>query len=68
MIRAVFFRSGGLRGFELIDAAHIRHRHVLIIDDVVTTGATTSALADKLSQAGDVRISVFSIAIAKQHH
>jgi ComF family protein len=54
--------------FELIDAAPIRHRHVLIIDDVVTTGATTSALADKLSQAGDVRISVFSIAIAKQHH
>jgi predicted amidophosphoribosyltransferase len=41
---------------------------VLIVDDVVTTGATTTALASQLSLAGDVRISVFSLAIVKQHH
>lgn len=54
--------------FQLIDADAIRHRHVLIVDDVVTTGATTSALAAQLSTAGDVRVSVFSLAIVKQHH
>lgn len=54
--------------FQLVDADAIRHRHVLIVDDVVTTGATTTALASQLSLAGDVRISVFSLAIVKQHH
>lgn len=54
--------------FQLVDADAIRHRHVLIVDDVVTTGATTTALASQLSTAGDVRISVFSLAIVKQHH
>lgn len=54
--------------FQLIDADAIRHRHVLIVDDVVTTGATTTTLASQLSLAGDVRISVFSLAIVKQHH
>ena len=54
--------------FQLIDADAIRHRHVLIVDDVVTTGATTTALASQLSTAGDVRVSVFSLAIVKQHH
>ena len=54
--------------FQLIDADAIRHRHVLIVDDVVTTGATTTALASQLSTAGDVHISVFSLAIVKQHH
>ena len=41
---------------------------VPIADDVVTTGATTTALAAQLSLAGDVRISVFSLAIVKQQH
>ena len=54
--------------FQLVDANAIRHRHVLIVDDVVTTGATTTALASQLSTAGNVRISVFSLAIVKQHH
>ncbi len=54
--------------FQLVNADAIRHRHVLIVDDVVTTGATTTALASQLSTAGDVRISVFSLAIVKQHH
>lgn len=54
--------------FQLVDADAICHRHVLIVDDVVTTGATTTALASQLSTAGDVRVSVFSLAIVKQHH
>ncbi len=42
----------------------IRHRHVLIVDDVITTGATVRQLAATLRQAGVRRISVMTVAQA----
>ena len=38
--------------------------HVLIIDDVLTTGATTTACADALKEVEGVRISVLTLAVA----
>lgn len=40
----------------------IRARHVLLVDDVVTTGATSSQLANVALQAGAERVSVAAIA------
>jgi predicted amidophosphoribosyltransferase len=41
------------------------YRHVLIVDDVMTTGETCRQLADALLGAGVKRVSVLVIARAK---
>lgn len=51
--------------FELIDALAVRGKHLLIVDDVVTTGATVIACAKELAKAGDVKISVLALGFAK---
>ena len=51
--------------FELKDAATIQGKHLLIVDDVVTTGATIIACAKELCKAEGVRISVLSLGLAK---
>lgn len=53
------------RVFELIDAETIKGKHLLLIDDVVTTGATIIACVTQLMKAGGVRISVLSLGFAK---
>ena len=39
----------------------IEGKHVLIVDDIITTGATITACAKELMKAGNVRFSVLSI-------
>lgn len=51
--------------FELSDATAIEGRHLLIIDDVVTTGATVIACAKELLKAPYVKLSVISLGFAK---
>lgn len=51
--------------FELVDAGPVHARHVLIVDDVVTTGATIRACAQQLVKAGVAKISVLAFGFAK---
>ena len=51
--------------FKLKDTAAIRGRHVLLVDDVVTTGATMAACARELLKAGDVKVSLLSLGFTK---
>ena len=51
--------------FELSDADTVRGKHLLIVDDVVTTGATAIACSKELIKAGEVKISVLSLGFSK---
>jgi ComF family protein len=51
--------------FELIDPTAIHGKHLLVIDDIVTTGATCIACAKELVKANNIKISVLSLGFAK---
>lgn len=53
------------RAFQLADSELPAHRHLLLIDDIVTTGSTLTACARQLLKAKDVKLSVLAIGFAK---
>ena len=56
-------RRRNIRGaFEVVEP--LQHKHVVIIDDVVTTGSTANELSRILKKSGVERISVLSLARA----
>ncbi|MBO4498935.1 MAG: ComF family protein [Bacteroidaceae bacterium] len=64
-------RKGGIERWENVegifsvrDAARLEGCHVLVVDDVITTGATISSLLETISSASNVRVSVFSLGLA----
>ena len=40
----------------------LKDKHVVLVDDVFTTGATVSACAETLKRAGAARVDVLSLA------
>ena len=51
--------------FALTDSSAISNCHLLLIDDVVTTGATVIACAQQLATAPNVKVSVLALGFAK---
>ena len=51
--------------FRLVRPNKISSKHILLIDDIVTTGATISACGRELSKAKDVRISILTLGLTK---
>ena len=51
--------------FQITDSKTLEGKHLLIIDDVITTGSTIEQMARLLQKIQDVKISVFALATAK---
>lgn len=50
--------------FSLTDPERIREKHVLLVDDVITTGSTIESCANELLKSEGVKVSVIAIAVA----
>lgn len=64
--KSVFERFENTQGiFKVNNTQTLAHKHILLIDDVLTTGSTLEASARPLLECEGVKISVFTLAVAK---
>jgi ComF family protein len=62
-------RRQNVRGaFRVSDPAAVRGKHVLLVDDILTTGATARAAAQSLIKAGAASVYVATLARARRIH
>lgn len=62
-------RRLNVRGaFQVVDAAAVRGEHILLVDDILTTGATARAAAKALKSAGAASVWVATVARARRIH
>jgi predicted amidophosphoribosyltransferase len=52
--------------FQMLTPEAVEGKHLLLVDDIVTTGSTVIACAQELCKAGDVRFSVVSLGFTKK--
>jgi ComF family protein len=63
--KSVYERFENTEGiFKLIDSTILAGKHVLLVDDVLTTGSTLEACILALLETQGIRISIFTLAVA----
>ena len=50
--------------FEVTNLEKLKHKHILLIDDVITTGSTLESSVITLQQIEGIKVSIITIAIA----
>lgn len=53
--------------FSLLRPAKVAGKHLLMVDDILTTGSTMMECAEEVAKAGDVKISVLTLGLAGWH-
>jgi ComF family protein len=63
--KSVFERYENTEGiFNLTDKSILAGKHVLLVDDVLTTGSTLEGCIKALLESEDIKISIFTLAVA----
>jgi len=63
--KSVFDRWENVKDvFQVTSPEKIQGKHILLVDDVLTTGATLVSCATKLLESSDVKISIITLAVA----
>lgn len=63
--KSVFDRWDNVKDvFQVTSPEKIQGKHILLVDDVLTTGATLVSCATKLLESSDVKISIITLAVA----
>ena len=61
-------RLGNVRDiFEISQPGSLMGKHILVVDDVITTGATVRSLLETVSKQVNLQFSVLSLALAGHH-